>query len=244
MPKVVDSRALGPLAQSVEQRAFNSKRSPTNSTLQSRNPAFTGLSKIEGLEPPRCPGVYAIAGVAGYVKIGRAQNIADRLESLQPGHPVRLRLLAVLSFDPERERALHARWARLRAHGEWFAEDAELCEFVLERREFPEPVPSVDAPIPVARFDVFRAADAYRVCRRVLNDTYGIPRACDIAVVTDHLLENYDRQTRRPRSWGLDVVYEAGAPHVKLERQLAEAYARSTVRTKHRPRTLSNKRQP
>jgi hypothetical protein len=86
---------------------------------------------------PKSGGVYAIAGAIGYVKIGKAKNIAHRIDELQTGHPVRLRLLAVLSRDPAHERVLHERWSHLRSEGEWFKRDTELNHFIADRQERP-----------------------------------------------------------------------------------------------------------
>lgn len=69
---------------------------------------------------PTTPGVYALQCVPGLVKIGRARNIAQRMRELQTGCPYELKLLAVLSRDPNDEAAFHRRFARDRRHGEWF----------------------------------------------------------------------------------------------------------------------------
>lgn len=73
------------------------------------------------LEPPETPGVYALFCIPGFVKIGRAANIARRRLELQIGYPLDLSLIAVLSQDPEDEPEFHARFAKDRVRGEWFA---------------------------------------------------------------------------------------------------------------------------
>jgi hypothetical protein len=59
--------------------------------------------------PPESPGVYALEGAPGWIKIGKAKNIAGRIKELQCGHPVPLRLLAVLSTKQRDEGAFHKR---------------------------------------------------------------------------------------------------------------------------------------
>lgn len=71
--------------------------------------------------PTNVPGVYAVAGVPGYVKIGCAkQSIASRMRELQVGHPVELRLLGILHDEPAMEPLFHAEFKAWRVHGEWF----------------------------------------------------------------------------------------------------------------------------
>ena len=69
--------------------------------------------------PENCVKTYFIqAGEGGLVKIGRARDVTARMRSLQTGSATRLKLLRVLYADHERD--LHARFAPLRRHGEWF----------------------------------------------------------------------------------------------------------------------------
>jgi Meiotically up-regulated gene 113 len=87
-------------------------------------PRSRRLRNAESL--PEHGGVYAVAGAPGWVKIGRAKNIAQRVRGLQTASPTPLRLLAVLSNSEDDERLLHERWQHLRVTGEWFRTDAEL----------------------------------------------------------------------------------------------------------------------
>lgn len=87
------------------------------------------------LEAPEKAGVYAVSGAYGWVKIGRAANIARRMDELQICNPVLLRFLATLSNSPEDERAIHQRWAHLRLRGEWFLGSTELLAYVREEAE-------------------------------------------------------------------------------------------------------------
>lgn len=67
--------------------------------------------------------VYVIgADGVSLVKIGRAVDVAHRLQNLQSGSPVKLRLLGVYAGIDGRilERSLHTELAPARRHGEWF----------------------------------------------------------------------------------------------------------------------------
>jgi hypothetical protein len=76
---------------------------------------------IPGLAPPESPGVYAILGAGGFIKIGKARrSIRSRFAELQCAHPVKLSLLAVLSTNPNQEGEFHKRFADARVQGEWF----------------------------------------------------------------------------------------------------------------------------
>ena len=61
-----------------------------------------------------------------YVKIGKTQDVAARLKSLQTGSPVPLRLLGYVSGDREQE--FHHKYANHRLRGEWFSlPDSFIC---------------------------------------------------------------------------------------------------------------------
>ncbi|MBU0491029.1 MAG: GIY-YIG nuclease family protein [Chloroflexi bacterium] len=75
--------------------------------------------------------IYIIqAGDDGPLKIGRAANPQQRLAELQHGSPAPLQLRATLPGGRTEERALCARFAAHRLHGEWFAPAAELLDWV------------------------------------------------------------------------------------------------------------------
>jgi len=75
--------------------------------------------------------VYFIEG-AGCVKIGVAEYPEERLETLQIGSPVSLRLLATCKGGYKKETELHTQFAHLRLHGEWFALTPELLNIIGE----------------------------------------------------------------------------------------------------------------
>lgn len=81
--------------------------------------------------PVAVPGVYAVAGVPGYVKFGSAKtSIAARMRELQVGHPVALRLLAILHDDPSMEPLFHGRYRAWRSHGEWYVMSTPIVDLI------------------------------------------------------------------------------------------------------------------
>ena len=62
----------------------------------------------------------------GVVKIGVAVDPEVRLASLQTAAPAKLKLEATLEGSHNEERSFHARFAKCRLHGEWFAITDEL----------------------------------------------------------------------------------------------------------------------
>lgn len=93
------------------------------------------LLALTPLVPPTYPGVYALLDERGYVKIGKADNIARRLRQLQGASPKPLALVAVLSRDKRLEPTLHRRlknhgWVR----GEWFAPTARVIDEIRAAR--------------------------------------------------------------------------------------------------------------
>lgn len=69
---------------------------------------------------------YFIGGEVGPVKIGHARDIERRLRELQPGNPMRLRVLASTLGGLTRERAYHFQFHHHRLHGEWFERCSEI----------------------------------------------------------------------------------------------------------------------
>ena len=65
--------------------------------------------------------VYVI-GAPGHrlVKIGKADDVRERLAALQIGSPYPLEILLMARVDRRMEHALHARFRPHRRHGEWF----------------------------------------------------------------------------------------------------------------------------
>lgn len=83
-------------------------------------------------------GVYFIKG-ADVVKIGVALCVRDRLRVLQVGSPVPLTPLGFIRCDFRKsfakERELHALFAALRKHNEWFSDSPDLRAYIRDNAE-------------------------------------------------------------------------------------------------------------
>lgn len=89
--------------------------------------------KLWGIMPIAIEGsVYFIRSEKTHaIKIGfTAGNVEDRLSALQTAHPYKLQVLATSRGNREYERALHARFERLRLEGEWFEPHPDLLAFI------------------------------------------------------------------------------------------------------------------
>lgn len=92
--------------------------------------------RMGNIPHPHAPGVYVVHALRGglRVKVGRAVNIAKRSSSLQSGNPQPLRLIAILSDDPGKERVFHERFAEHRVAGEWFNAVGSVRDAILRAR--------------------------------------------------------------------------------------------------------------
>lgn len=63
------------------------------------------------------------------VKIGKAQELRFRVQTVQYGCPVPLRLIAAFSAPAGTEKVIHAKFKHLRNFGEWFVLDDQLRQF-------------------------------------------------------------------------------------------------------------------
>jgi hypothetical protein len=70
------------------------------------------------------------AGVKGPIKIGRTDQLSQRVQGLQVAHYEELTLLAVEPGSRAVERALHQRFDHLRLRGEWFRPGMELLAYI------------------------------------------------------------------------------------------------------------------
>lgn len=88
----------------------------------------------EPAKTPVSPGsvVYFIqAGADGPIKIGvTGGDVAKRRNSLQVGHPIRLRVLKTIRGDVSTEARFHATFATSRLEGEWFLPSPALLEAI------------------------------------------------------------------------------------------------------------------
>jgi hypothetical protein len=82
-----------------------------------------------------CFTIYFIqVGEDGPIKIGRTtQSPLQRMDTLQTGIPIPLRLLAIISHvGASAEMMLHRRFYHLHVQGEWFRPDEELLTYIRE----------------------------------------------------------------------------------------------------------------
>jgi len=75
--------------------------------------------------------VYIIQAGDGPYKIGVAKNLARRIEQMQTGNHLELRLIAAIDFKTEQraltvEKQLHKMYSRARIRGEWFENSIKL----------------------------------------------------------------------------------------------------------------------
>jgi hypothetical protein len=75
-------------------------------------------------------GVIYFAKADGFIKIGYTTNLSARLISLQTSSPMRINLMGVIPGNREDEKDLHAKFARLRQHGEWFLSTRRLNKWI------------------------------------------------------------------------------------------------------------------
>lgn len=68
----------------------------------------------------------------GLVKIGSSRNPEGRLQRMQTGSPVLLRLVGLMPGGTPAELELHERFAEHRVRGEWFRPAPELLELIAE----------------------------------------------------------------------------------------------------------------
>lgn len=94
--------------------------------------ACTPVVCLDPPPPARDGEVYFVQAATGQIKIGHSGYALSRLECLQTGSPVRLRLLAVTPGSMVLEHELHRRFASARLHGEWFRPVPELLTFIKE----------------------------------------------------------------------------------------------------------------
>ena len=79
--------------------------------------------------------VYFIGPEGGPIKIGITTNVGQRLESLQTGSPVKLKVHAVARAGRSLERAYHRYFDERRLSGEWFELNKDLeAEIAFWRR--------------------------------------------------------------------------------------------------------------
>lgn len=99
----------------------------------------------------------------GFIKIGVARDLRQRIDALQAGSPYVLKLVRVLAGGQSKEREIHERFHDAHYRGEWYRPTPELLAFIVETRGEclggcapAEPVNTEDA-IQRARLQQYRA---------------------------------------------------------------------------------------
>jgi hypothetical protein len=92
--------------------------------------------QLKALTPLTAIGRVYFIEAGGFIKIGFATNVKQRLRSLQASNPIECRLLYSVGGTRLTEGEFHHRFAHLRHHGEWFRKEDELSAFIakLKRR--------------------------------------------------------------------------------------------------------------
>lgn len=94
------------------------------------------------IDPEKCS-LYFLAG-AGLIKIGVTTNLTSRIRAIRNSSPVPIEILAIMrgatNFE---EMQLHAKFAALRRHGEWFDDDGSIrahIDQLIEWRKAERPI--------------------------------------------------------------------------------------------------------
>lgn len=103
------------------------------------------------------------------VKIGKADNVSDRLASIQRMSPVALRVLAQFDGGYRLETALHRRFKHLRTHGEWFDfRDADpVAEITKASKEINDDWDAEDGAAFLAEWEVKSTAAVFLIDGRL-----------------------------------------------------------------------------
>jgi hypothetical protein len=91
---------------------------------------FRYLSRPKATESDRL--YFILCESANLVKIGITNNIERRMGGLATQSPVPVKLLGHIEGGRAMESHLHARFAKIRHHGEWFQATPRLLKFVRE----------------------------------------------------------------------------------------------------------------
>lgn len=94
--------------------------------------ALDDEEKMRMFRAVRCAtNIYFISAPSqGLIKIGKANNVHNRLITLRSGSPAELNLLASVRFFPVMEKFLHKQLAAHKSHGEWFKATDEVLNVV------------------------------------------------------------------------------------------------------------------
>ena len=90
---------------------------------------------------PLVGGVYFVR-CGELIKIGTSTDVHQRVASIRTMTPLPVELVAIAAGSRAEESVLHARFAHLRQHGEWFTATPELLAYIAEG-----PAVAVDADL-------------------------------------------------------------------------------------------------
>jgi hypothetical protein len=132
---------------------FDKMRGPTERELRRPSAHPNLVSGGCGMSSEPNGYIYFIqAPINDFIKIGYSARHPDgRVAEMQTGCPVILKPLGFLRGSIADERALHARFADSREHGEWFRASEDLMAFIAESvlpwvHRTPDPEPYADGP--------------------------------------------------------------------------------------------------
>lgn len=151
------------------------------------------------------------------IKIGATRGLRHRLDNLRTTNAAPLKLLGVELTEavPEtRERQLHARFARLRTHGEWFRAEARLRTYIQEHTKLPAALPPLYTPgaaLPVARYTpqplvtIEQLAHQLHVAARTIRRWVAVGRVPALRLsATSRVLRFDPAEVLSALGWGLE----------------------------------------
>lgn len=109
-----------------------------------------------------------------FIKIGKADNPQKRLQQLQTGSPLKMELVSVIPGGEKEEKKMHAKYAHLRANGEWFHYSPEMKE--VTKRKSTDDI-EIDSPVSkgLAGWRLERNSNGYFRFRWQIKDANGQP---------------------------------------------------------------------
>lgn len=113
----------------------------------------------------------------GFYKIGIANDVAKRLNSIQTSNPFRVDLVAsvVVDVPAELERTLHEAYAEKRTRNEWFElSDLDVCEI---KQTFAQQGEPQEAAKPLKTATSFRFSDEALRLLGAISEKMGISQA-------------------------------------------------------------------
>lgn len=90
-----------------------------------------GSAATDGTRTGTLTNIYFIGSANGPIKIGRADDPASRLISIQTGNPHRLDLILSIPGPASLEAFYHRKFSRFRMAGEWFRRCGEIEHEIL-----------------------------------------------------------------------------------------------------------------